>query len=943
MIKNLPDPQRIHSLSCPKCSSTFIATHLTKEPRFCVVCGLPLKENNSKTSHSQDSESEAITIVEGHEPSESDVKFTLGPYKIISSIGRGGMGEVFQAYDTTCGRRIALKKVRDDFKEHPVVEERFLKEARITSQLTHPAIIPIYTLHPEPQNNYYTMPFVEGETLKQILRRARANEKKGGKLSDVTFSIPSLVRNFITICQAIAYAHSKKVLHRDLKPENIIVGRFGEVLILDWGLAQLWDPEALKTKPAKQAKVVGTLSYMPPERLFGAEACPQSDIYALGVILYQILTLKMPFVRESIKEFRKNVEKESLLEPSEVAPWREVPRILSRIVMKCLDRDPLRRYMSVAELISDLDSYIEGRAEFFPMAQLDIYRPEDWEFQENVLIAEHMAITRNAEHSDWFNLMISKASFSDNLRIEARFTPGENSLGIGFLLSVPENTERNHLIEGYCLWLGTKKGDKSRLLKSAFEVLAAPEIVLEEGREVTLKIEKIDKSIRVWINGNLELSYISHIPVSGTHVGVILRDFDLSMQDFIVYEGSQNILVNCLSVPDAFLAHKDYQKALSEYRRIAYSFPGRSEGREAAFRAGVVLLEQGMETTNIEAAHQLFDEALNEFEKLHNTAGAPLEYLGKALVYHALSDFEEEIKCFELAFRRYPHHPLLQVLEEQILFRMHESSKIDRKAAYSFILLVLQYLPHQLESHPVRRVLESMQKHAEPLWFIVYDESFLYDRRYWGIILAFWLEKPWVIEEILKGLETTSDDPLNQYLLTNGVWALKIMNEEALSEPFIEKSLPTPDKDLYYKLKKWISERKSKEVLNEIEKEGSVLTIPLACLKIQANMLEGKVEEAGIELMRFPLEWHTQETTLLPFLYGCWLYLTEGKELAWVHFAGTLETSYPRTWTLGSLALIDKLSSDWEKRAFRSEKQELDDQLAFFSVLSQPQSPAHQE
>src|SRR5205085_1753695 len=119
------------------------------------------------------------------------------------------------------------------------------------------------------------------------------------------------------------------------------------------------------------------------------------------------------------------------------------------------------------------------------------------------------------------------------------------------------------------------------------------------------------------------------------------------------------------------------------------SFPDRPEGREAIFRAGLTFIEQAKE---INRRVELLDEALDEFEKLHGTPGAPLEYLGKALVYEALDDDEEEIKCFDLAYLRYPRHPLLPVLQEQIISRMHEVSRKQRNTAYRFILLSLRHL-----------------------------------------------------------------------------------------------------------------------------------------------------------------------------------------------------------------------------------------------------------
>ena len=204
------------------------------------------------------------------------------------------MGEVFLAYDTTCGRRIALKRIRSDLVEHTQMHNRFLKEARVTSQLTHPSIIPIYAIHGQDNLVYYTMPFVEGPTLKEILRNTRLQKEI---LDHIGGSILALMRIYLNICQAIAYAHAKGVLHRDIKPENIIIGQYGEVLILDWGLAKLTattkkrqEQDELELPPEKEphplhqlthlGEVVGTVNFMAPERAKGNPAIVQSDIYS---------------------------------------------------------------------------------------------------------------------------------------------------------------------------------------------------------------------------------------------------------------------------------------------------------------------------------------------------------------------------------------------------------------------------------------------------------------------------------------------------------------------------------------------------------------------------------------------------------------------------------------------------------------------------------------
>lgn len=917
MIKSIPDPQRVHSITCPKCKNSFIITHLHSNPAFCTICGAPL---------SAPSPDKHLSLVEGHEPETGTVQFSIGTYQVLSSIGKGGMGEVFLAYDTSTGRKLALKKVRSDLLKHPQIKGRFLREARITCQLTHPSIIPIYGISQEGEEIYYTMPFVEGENLKQILRRARKMEKQGDKPDA---SIASLVPIFIDICQAIAYAHSKQVLHRDLKPENIIIGKYGEALILDWGLAKLAAmkeddlPSNLNTGGTRTGKVVGTLSYLSPERALGAEASAKSDIYALGVILYQILTLKMPFNRGSLKEFRKNMPAEELIDPIEAAPYREVPRVLSQICLRMLDRDPAKRYPNLNEVLYDLEGYIEGRAEFYPAASLNTRKEGDWEFQENVLITEQFAITRGAE-ANWFNLMISKLSFRENLKIDVSFKIGEESKGVGFLLNVPEASERKNLTDGYLLWLSTSKEEPSKLLRSNVEVLTIPELHLEPAQKYELRIEKIDKSLNVWINNELELSYVSHIPETGTHVGFVTRDFDYAIDKFNVSEGSQNVLVSCLVVPDAFLAQKEYERALSEYRRIGYSFPGRSEGREALFRAGVTLMEQAIETKD----ETFFDRALDEFEKLKKTPASPLEYLGKALVYNALHDTEEELKCYELALRRDPKHPLNYILEEQILFRTYESLASDRKMAYAFLLIILRHLPRLASSHAVLRIINNLVTHAEPLYFIEWEKKLRKDPRQISILLAYWLNKPFTLYEIVSRLDLTE-----KTLVYNGLYALRILDEELFHDILIKKGFPfdtesLDERELFYQLTKKLDERNPDAVLEAL-KQGP-LSVPLSCLKIEAHLLKKDFREAGIELSHYPLEWHTKETTLLPFLYGVWLHETEGKELAQIHFSAALETAFPRTWTLGSLALAGKLPSNWEEKALWNEKAELDRQLKFF-------------
>jgi serine/threonine-protein kinase len=910
-------------------------------------------------------------------------------YQLLESIGKGGMGEVLLAFDTVCGRRIALKKIRSDLLDHPQIRHRFLKEAHITCQLTHPAIVPIYSIQAAQLSAFYTMPFVEGETLKQIIRKTRQQEKKGEKLDHMGGSIPALMRIFTTICQAVAYAHAKGVLHRDLKPENMIIGKYGEVLILDWGLAKyIHTPSSEDEMPSQPTiptpktaeitrlgKVVGTVAYMAPERALGQPATIQTDIYALGVILYQLLTLKIPFKRGTLEEFRKSMVKEEWIDPVLAAPYRDVPKMLARVTEKCLSRHSQDRYESVDQLIHELENYLEGRSEWFHVAELHVKGKVDWEFQEHVLIAEHIAITRATEEAEWVNLMISRQSFTGNTRIETSVRLGDSGHGLGILLSIPEASERNTITDGYCLWLGSDQHRSTKLLRSNVEVMQASDIFLKRHQWIRIRIEKIEKSIHLYLDDVLQFSYIAHLPLIGTHIGLLSRDADFEIEPLQVYVGSLNLTVNCLAIPDAFLAHRDYAQALSEYRRIAYSFPDRTEGREAIFRAGLTFIEQAKSAGE---KMPLLEQALQEFEKLHGTPGGPLEYLGKALVYQALNESEEEIKCFEIAYRRYPKHPLLPVLQEQILSRMHEVSRQQRIATYRFILLSVLHLPPSTIDTHTRRLFASLQKHWEPLPFI--EEQLpkiatLHHMRRFAIPLAFWLAKPYILGEIIDDLchteHPSSIEIANALacLIELGAWDYaqhKINQIQPLSTAVPE--MPWEDLELmiachhqplqsifqqffhspYSKLN--VSKKRTllyflDQALNAHQTDlvhQAMQTLEHCELSFEARLrfnqrhiwallLEKNWSQAREVIYAYPVELLNKDSTPLHFLYGCWLQGTEGREMAMIHLMGLFHVTYPRSWTLASHELMgDLLQRGWLDKAFLWEKRQLYRQLSLY-------------
>ncbi len=886
---------------------------------------------------------------------------SIGPYSILKSLGRGGMGEVFLAKDFSCHRNIALKRIRPDLKMNKALQQRFLREAEVASTLAHPSIIPILSIEKNVEDTYYTMPFVDGETLRQVLRKTQ--EKIAEPSHPIGRSIPSLTRIFLQVCEAVAYTHSKGILHRDLKPENILIGKYGEVMIFDWGIADFLDhiqkpasehssfPLQNREDLTRPGKITGTLAYMPPECLTGLfPPSVQIDIYALGVILYQLLTLQLPFQRKRTLSFYKKPNNEELIDPMEMAPYRDIPRQLASICKKCLHPKLSERYESTEDLIAEIKNYIEGRPEWIYLGSLDLKKKEHWKFQENILLAKHIAITKSLDVTDWAALAISQRPFAENLMMETEIALSEGSRGVGFLLSIPEAETRKSLEEGYCLWIHLTS---CRLFRNNVQVMEAQNFSIKPDTWHKIRIEKIEDSLKVSIDEFLILNFLSRLPLRGSHAGFLHKDEKFFLRQWFFYDGSHNLTVNCLAVPNSFLSHKLYDLALKEYRRIGQSFPGRLEGREALFRAGLTLLEKGKALKD----ETVFHLALKEFEELYRTSGAPLEYLGKALVYEALAESEEESKCLELALRKFPKHFLLPLLKEHIVYRMHNSSLNHREAAYRIILLALRHISNLLANPDTQALLESLEKNWESIPFIEPTENTPISL---AIQLAFWLAKPPILAEIAT--EILKIEPVDEPLLANAVFALLEIEEEKphLALPFLKLPFPriaairaslepigkTP---IPPRLSLWESRCLKRQIRNELSShktEGltQIFSQLKKCKFAKSERLEFEALEAWHALLtkkyteaknlfeKYVPTALSQETSPLYFPYGTYLYLTEGSDKALAHFSFALDSPYPPTTALPAYFLkgwIDE-KKGWIERAFSWEKKELYRQLDLF-------------
>lgn len=306
-------------------------------------------------------------------------------FKVLHPLesGKGGMGEIDVAEDSELGRHVALKKIRPEQADEDGSRERFRREAEITGNLEHPSIVPIYGLGADNNGRpFYAMRWIRGKELGSQIAEFQTKRIEGQTSFD-SVEFRALVDQLIDVAQAISYAHSRGVLHRDLKPGNVMVGKYGETLVIDWGLARVpeqsddrggdaalektaGDPlQNLSGRPGSevletvQGSMMGTLGYAPPEQLNGRvdQICPQSDVYGLGAILYQILTGKTTVATKGrgLQAAVDDTLKGKIESPNAVVSG--VPKSLAAICMKALARSPQNRYASANELVEELERW----------------------------------------------------------------------------------------------------------------------------------------------------------------------------------------------------------------------------------------------------------------------------------------------------------------------------------------------------------------------------------------------------------------------------------------------------------------------------------------------------------------------------------------------------------------------------------------------------------
>ncbi|MCG6928544.1 MAG: serine/threonine protein kinase, partial [Acidobacteria bacterium] len=271
----------------------------------------------------------------------------LGPYEILEPLGAGGMGEVYRARDPRLKRDVALKVLPAELASQPERLERFQREAETLAALNHPHIVTIFSVEEAEDRRFLTMELVEGKTLSKVIPR-------GG------LSLSRLFQIAIPLTEAVSAAHDKGIVHRDLKPGNVMVTEEGRVKVLDFGLAKLREgvrgevDTQSPTEPATgPGRVMGTAPYMSPEQVQGKALDHRSDVFALGIMLYEMATGERPFGGATFAEVASSILKDTPMPVTERKA--DLPRDLARLIKHCLEKEPRKRLQTTLDLANELE------------------------------------------------------------------------------------------------------------------------------------------------------------------------------------------------------------------------------------------------------------------------------------------------------------------------------------------------------------------------------------------------------------------------------------------------------------------------------------------------------------------------------------------------------------------------------------------------------------
>lgn len=603
---------------------------------------------------------------------------------IVSRIASSSNGEVLLAKQHELDRYVALKR---PLTSHLTEEQSaaFKKEALITASLSHPGIVPLYTMGQGVDGRlYYTMKPLDGISLEDLLAKWKKKDSQIIK----EYNLFKLVNILLKASETVAYAHSQEIAHLDIHPANIIVGEFGEITLIDWGKGAKLNEKKIETNNAG-VYISGSPIYRAPEQLKSGQYGKYTDVYSLGIILFEILTDKTPFkkdsTRDTIDAIIVGIDQTS--QSDEV--YQGSDPLLATACKNAIIKDPLKRISSAefAKLLSryvmlevDINTHIFHtaknplRLEDWKKIQINSLDDMDWQINDGVLSSN----TPDQQHILYWRTPIT-GNFS--FTCEGWVTKEPRELGLTcFGKSIKDTTgwnNRNEIYNGYYFEFGADNNFLTKLSRHGDDILVDSKHRVELNKKYIMTVSYQDGWLHCYIDKMLIFTYRELHPFKGFHIGLYTYSDGSHFRPIDVKYQSTGLMIPAIRLADEHLAYNSFDIAINRYDEIIQTYPDRLEGFEALLKKGFCYAKLGNPAKAIEIFDSLKDTILEPYA-LAERAMMELPNNTEYEAYRKDGDYKQAYLSFKTLAEKFPgHQALFRILHPCYLLRApHQSNHI---------------------------------------------------------------------------------------------------------------------------------------------------------------------------------------------------------------------------------------------------------------------------